>query len=125
MENSIPKSKFPSKPFIPQKNKDKKPFQKEWAQERQVGCEARRELRRKKLCFSCKEPWEPRHRCMGKGKVHYIEALFDSDGEEEAEQIQSSEHSSSDDEEIKSGVIAILSGTPRFNSFKVRGVLKG
>ena len=41
------------------------------------------ESRRKKLCFSCKEPWEPGHRCMGKGKVHYIEVVSDSDEEED------------------------------------------
>jgi hypothetical protein len=27
----------------------------------------RRELRRKKLCFTCKEPWNPSHKCMGRG----------------------------------------------------------
>jgi hypothetical protein len=43
----------------------------------------RRELRRKKLCFTCKEPWEPGNRCMGKGKTHYIEVLSDSEEEED------------------------------------------
>jgi hypothetical protein len=41
----------------------------------------RRELRRKQLCFTCKEPWDPTHKCMGKGKAHYIEVI--SNGEEE------------------------------------------
>jgi hypothetical protein len=40
-------------------------------------------LRKKNLCFSCKEPWELGHRCMGKGKVNYIEVHSDSDEEEE------------------------------------------
>jgi hypothetical protein len=88
-----------------------------------------RELRRKKLCFSCKEPWEPGHRCMGKGKVHYIEVLSDSDGEEEKGQEQESEHDSLVDEnpheEVKSGAIATLSGVPRFDTFRVHGVLQG
>jgi len=44
--------------------------------------EDRKELKRKKLFFSCKEPWESSHRCFGKGKVHYIEVLSNSDGEE-------------------------------------------
>jgi hypothetical protein len=35
---------------------------------------------------------------MGKGKVHYIEVLPDSDEEEEAGREQGSEHNSSDDE---------------------------
>jgi hypothetical protein len=33
----------------------------------------RRELRRKQLCFTCKEPWNTSHKCMGRGQVHYIE----------------------------------------------------
>jgi hypothetical protein len=36
---------------------------------------------------------------MGKGKVHYIEVLSDSDGKEEAGRAQGSEHSNSDDEQ--------------------------
>jgi hypothetical protein len=40
---------------------------------------------RKKLCFSCKDLWEPDHSCMGKGKFHYIEVVFDEedDGDDE------------------------------------------
>ena len=46
----------------------------------------RDELRRKKLCFSCQEPWAPSHKCV-KGKSHYIEVFSESDeeGVEEAE----------------------------------------
>jgi hypothetical protein len=39
----------------------------------------RRELRRKQLCFTCKEPWHSGHRCLGKGKIHYIEVVYDSE----------------------------------------------
>jgi hypothetical protein len=46
--------------------------------------ETKRELMRKKLCFSCREPWVPGHRCMGKGEINYIEVEIDSvDSEEE------------------------------------------
>jgi hypothetical protein len=46
--------------------------------------ETRRELMRKKLCFNCRDPWVPGHRCMGKGEIHYIEVAVDSvDSEEE------------------------------------------
>lgn len=34
-----------------------------------------KELRKKKLCFSCQVPWASRHKCVGKdklGKAHYI-----------------------------------------------------
>jgi hypothetical protein len=40
-----------------------------------------RELRRKPLCYTCKEPWDPSHKCMGRGQVHYIEVT--SNNEEE------------------------------------------
>jgi hypothetical protein len=46
----------------------------------------RRELRRKQLCFTCKEPWQPGHRCMGKGKIHYIEVVSDSEDEMDEEE---------------------------------------
>jgi hypothetical protein len=42
----------------------------------------RRELRRKQLFFTWKEPWDLVHRCMGKGKAHYIEVIYDNDEEE-------------------------------------------
>jgi hypothetical protein len=41
--------------------------------------ETQRELRRKNLCYSCKDQWELDHQCMGKGKVHYIEVFFDEE----------------------------------------------
>jgi hypothetical protein len=101
----------------------------------------RRELRRKKLCFTCKEPWEPRHRCMGKGKIHYIEVLSDSEEEEdEVGNIQNmevtptnEEHIQEEGEEetvhkqpgIKKAVIASISGVQRFSTFRIRGVLQG
>jgi hypothetical protein len=47
----------------------------------------RRELRRKKLCFTCKEPWNPSHKCMGRGQVHYIEVTSDNEEEEDCSQI--------------------------------------
>ena len=52
--------------------------------------ETQRELRRKKICFSCQEPWVSSHRCSGKGKAHYIEVYSDS-GDEEDEQDQEQE----------------------------------
>jgi hypothetical protein len=42
----------------------------------------RRELRRKQLCFTCKEPRDPTHKCMGKGKAHYIEVISNDEEEE-------------------------------------------
>ena len=36
------------------------------------------ELRRKKLCFTCFQPWAPGHKCA-KGKAQYIKVFFDND----------------------------------------------
>ena len=38
-------------------------------------------IRSMQHCYSCKVPWEPDHRCRGKGKKHTIEAHHDSDDE--------------------------------------------
>jgi hypothetical protein len=39
-------------------------------------------IRSMQLCYSCKVPWEPDHRCRGKGKKHIIEVHYDSDDED-------------------------------------------
>ena len=44
--------------------------------------DARRELKKKSLCFTCQEPWAPRHRCAA-GKAHFIEVFSESSGEED------------------------------------------
>jgi hypothetical protein len=86
LANSVPKTKTFSKPFVPQRDQDRKPFQREWKGTEKLDDETRRELMRKKLCFSCRDPWVPGHRCMGKGEIHYIEVATDSmDNEEEEE----------------------------------------
>jgi len=36
----------------------------------------------RELCYSQKEPWEPDHRCRGKGRVQYIAVHYDSDEED-------------------------------------------
>jgi hypothetical protein len=57
---------------------------------------------RKKLCFNCKDPWVPRHRCMGKGEIHYIEVAADSvDSEEEEEQDSGSTSSEEDSTQVE------------------------
>jgi hypothetical protein len=84
LADSVPKTKTFSKPFVPQRDQDRKPFQREWKGKEKLDEETRRELMRNKLCFSCRDPWVPGHRCMGKGEIHYIEVAADSvDSEEE------------------------------------------
>jgi hypothetical protein len=101
----------------------------------------RRELRRKQLCYTCKEPWEPGHRCMGMGKIHYIEVLSDSEEEEdEVGHLQNMEVAQTDEENtqedckeetmhkqprIKKPVITSINGVQSFNTFGIRGVLQG
>jgi hypothetical protein len=51
----------------------------------------RRELKRKQLCFTCKEPWNPSHKCMGHGQVHYIEVTSNNEEEEDFDHIQNME----------------------------------
>jgi hypothetical protein len=53
---------------------------------------------RKNLCFICKESWVPGNRCMGKGKVHYIELVLDSDEEETRGPTRDSDSNNSEEE---------------------------
>jgi hypothetical protein len=94
-----------------------------------------RELRRKRLCFTCKEPWDPTHKCMGKGKAHYIKVILDDDEEEYFSHLQNieaeatghteeedSSHGLAADEKV---TLASINGVPKFNTFKMRGLLQG
>jgi hypothetical protein len=81
---SVPKTKTFSKPFVPQRDRDGKPFQREWKGKEKLYDETKREIMRKKIFFSYRDPWVPGHRCMGKGEIHYIEVATDNvDSEEE------------------------------------------
>ena len=51
----------------------------------QIDDDARRELKKKRLCFTCQEPWAPGHRCAA-GKAHFIEVFSESSGEEDDEE---------------------------------------
>jgi hypothetical protein len=84
LADSVPKTKTFSKPFVPQRDRDRKPFKREWNGKEKLDDETRRELMRKKLCFSCRDPWFPSHKCMGKGEMYYIEVAIDNvDSDEE------------------------------------------
>jgi hypothetical protein len=39
-------------------------------------------IRSKTIFYNCKVPWEPNHRCRGKGKRKIIEMHYDSEDEE-------------------------------------------
>jgi hypothetical protein len=92
----VTKTKTFSKPFVPQRDQDRKPFQREWKGKEKLDDETRRELLRKKLFFSCRDPWVPGHRCMGKGEINYIEVAADNVDSEEEEQDNGSTSSEED-----------------------------
>ena len=48
----------------------------------QLDDDARRELKKKRLCFTCQEPWGRGHKCAA-GKGHFIEVFSESSGEED------------------------------------------
>ena len=85
LQDALPKAKetFHHKPSFPSKGKDEKaPLSKESQNKKPLDDDVRRDLRRRKLFFTCQESWAPRHRCAVV-KVHYIEVFSDDDEEEE------------------------------------------
>jgi hypothetical protein len=96
MGDSMQKPKTFTKPFVPQKEKDQRNPPREWKGKAKLDDETRRELMRKKLCFTCRDLWVPRHRCMGKGQIHYI--LVESNSDEGEEEINSTPDSGLEEE---------------------------
>jgi hypothetical protein len=134
---SATKTKFTPRPPINQGGRDQKGMKKGKGR---MDEETRRELRRKLLCFTCKEPWEPGYKCMRKCKAHYIEVISDDEDEEYFGHLQNMEENPpridpTMDEEGEEGdfgltrdkkvTIASISGVPKFNTFRMRGVLQG
>lgn len=68
--------------------------------------------------FSCKEPCELCHKCLGKWKEHYEEVVDPSlESEHQWWQIATGD--------MVHGTTATLPGVPKYHPFRVRGVLKG
>ena len=87
------------------------------------------------MCFTCKEPWDLTHKCIGKGKAHCIEVILDDEEEEDFDHLQNIEaeapghaeeedasHDLTTDEKV---TLASINGVPKFNTFRMRGVLQG
>jgi hypothetical protein len=145
LQESVPKTKFTPRPDFPTKFDDRTPPQRDgtghqqrdwagqpqrdWTGRNRMDDTTRQDLRRRKLCFSCQEPWVPGHRCAGKAKAHFIEVFSDSgDDEEEEEQGQKEDSPTTEAEQASMetrGVIASLSGIPRFHTFRMRGGVHG
>ena len=99
LQDLVPKNKFLVKKNFPIIDKDKKPFLQECPKKNWVDDDPRKELRRKKLCFTCQEPWIPGHKCAGKVKGHYIEVYSNSE-EDEPEQETTKELRIEEDESL-------------------------
>jgi hypothetical protein len=137
LQDSVPKPKFTPRPNFPTKFNDRGPPQRDgtgqpqrdWTGRNRMDDATRQDLRRRKLCFSCQEPWVPGHRCAGKAKAHYIEVFSDSaEDEETGEQEQEEDPPMAEAEQTsmgKQGIIASLSGIPRFHTFRMRGGVQG
>lgn len=50
----------------------------------QIDDDVKRELKKKRLCFTSQEPWALGHRCAA-SKAHFIEVFSESSGEEDDE----------------------------------------
>ena len=88
------------------------------------------------MCFNCKGPWELGHRCLGKGKIHYIEVVSDDEDEHEQEEMPVKDeqpHSDTVNLNRMERIVALvqcrgtiaLAGSPRCTVFRVRGTLQG
>ena len=149
MRDSTQKPKTFTKPFVPQRDEDQRNPKREWKGKTKLDDDTRHKLMRKKLCFSCRDHWVPRHRCMGKGQIHYIEV--ESDSEEDDEDIGAKADSDSKTEtihepeqqpkkpqiparaqpkeeaksrrEVKGGTIATLSKVPKYNTLRLKGLI--
>jgi hypothetical protein len=85
---SAAKTKFIPRPPINQGGRDQRGVDKGKGR---MDKNTRRKLRRKQLYFTCKEPWDLGHKCMGKGKAHFIEAISDDEDKEDFDHIQNME----------------------------------
>ena len=84
LQNVLSKTRYPPKPTFPYNLKDvKKPRKKDSFGKDKKDGPSKEDIKRKKLCFTCHQPWVPGHKCA-RGKEHFIEVL--SDDEEEREE---------------------------------------
>ena len=100
--------------------------------------DARRELKKKRLCFTCQELWAPGKRCAA-GKAHFIEVFSESSGEEDEEDdVEVGDTHAAQDPLPRpppptvgvaftptGGVLAALQGVPKYLTLRVRGTVRG
>ena len=127
LQDALPKSKANFQRKVPHSSKGKEGKDdppKESSLNKPLDIDLRRELRKKKWCFTCQESWALGHRCVA-GKAHYIEVFLDFEEEDEDDEPRRG-HSADDDEEYQtpsrngkgafaptSGTLASLRGVPK------------
>ena len=85
LQNVLPRTRFPPKPNSIFETKpwqkdapNKKSWQRDTYEKNKKEGKNRDELRRKRLCFTCFQPWTPGHKCA-KGKAQCIEVFSHND----------------------------------------------
>ena len=131
--SSASKNKFQAKNFPSRKDKDRKPFHREAQptkeESKRLDNETLNDLRKKKLCFHCREPWDLSHKCPLKAKakqMEYFSAEESVDGDsEQSSESDGDDDSSSHEEAHDDSTIAQLSSIQEAVTFRVRGTLDG
>ena len=118
LQDTLPKAKATFQIKAPHSSKGKEGKYsppKESSLKKPLDVDLRRELRKKKLCFTCQEPWVPGHRCAA-GRAYYIEVFSNFEEEDDDEEPRRG-HNADDDEEYQTpsrdrkGAFALISGT--------------
>eukprot|EP00253_Pinus_taeda_P032946 PITA_32946 len=103
----------------------------------QLDDDARRELKKKRLYFTCQEPWAPRHRCAA-GKAHFIEVFSDSSGEDDEKDLEAGDihtiqgplpppplAAGGASFAPTGGALAALRGVSKYLTLRIRGTVRG
>ena len=72
LQYALPKSKekFQHKPSFPSKGEEEKATPtKEISYKKPLDDEVQRDIRRRKICFTCQESWAPRNKCTTKKQI--------------------------------------------------------
>ena len=130
LQDEIPRTKYPLRPSMPLKFKNKRPMVRKFPSlgKKYYSYKDQDESRRKNICFSYQETWVSGHKCV-KGKAHYIEVFSESD-EDMVEDVDMDDGEYEIDKEEEhlpqtNKKIAVLNRVPRFHTLRLKGVLQG
>ena len=103
-----------------------------------MDADARRELKKKRLCFTYQESWALGYRCAA-GKAHFIEVFSESSGKEDEEDDVEAGDSHATQDPLPppppaaggaafaptGGALAALRGVPKYLTLRIRGTIRG